>query len=72
LAAGVEAFRTGATTVVSADFLVELRGFEPMGIAGAGRSRSLPAARAFSIAIDTWPRLLSSGSARGVAEVASP
>jgi hypothetical protein len=46
-----------------ADFLVELRGFEPMGIAGAGRSRanpllasiarSLPAARAFSIAIDT-------------------
>jgi hypothetical protein len=39
LAAGVEAFRTGATTVVSTDFLVELRGFEPMAIAGAVRSR---------------------------------
>jgi hypothetical protein len=30
---GVEAFRTGATTVVSTDFLVDLRGFElrPLG-----------------------------------------
>ena len=26
----MEAFRTGATTVVSTDFLVELRGFEPL------------------------------------------
>jgi hypothetical protein len=30
LATGVEAFRTGETTVVSTDFLVERRGFEPL------------------------------------------
>ena len=49
-------------TPICADFLVELRGFELMAIAGARRSRatlsspvnarSLLAARAFSIAIN--------------------
>jgi hypothetical protein len=39
LAAGVEAFRTGATTVVSTDFLVELRGFEPVTSATRHRAR---------------------------------
>jgi hypothetical protein len=46
-------------TSICADYLVELRGFEPMAIAGAVRSRASPvnagsllAARAFSIAID--------------------
>jgi hypothetical protein len=36
--------RVGAleTTAVNQDFLVELRGFEPMAIAGAARSRAIP------------------------------
>ena len=51
-------------TSVYADFLVELRGFEPMVIADARRpssyfspanARSLLVARAVSIAMDPWP-----------------
>ena len=52
-----------------ADYVVELRGFEPMAIAGAERfeptlsstvnARSLLAARAFSITIDAHASVLS-------------
>ena len=66
-----------------ADFLVELRGFEPMAIAGAVRSRAIPpfaiqcasllAARAFSIAIDALASVaLLWVPLAGIAEVASP